>query len=273
MFKVKASPIRAVVKLGGSAISEKGRKRATPKKDVMERLAQEIFSTRLPCVIVHGGGSYGHPLAKRYHLVEGYKSPKQLEGVAETHQSMVALNSIVTDALIKVGCPALAVSPSSCFTTDNSRIDSAFLEPITSALQLGCTPVLYGDMAFDKRLGFTILSGDQIASYLARKLKAKRLVFALELDGVYTKDPSLKGARLIQRLSLNKLVRLAARASSETNGNDVTGGMRQKLLESIPAVREGITVCFAGVSREGNIRSAIKGNDFKGTLVEGSRGS
>lgn len=267
---MKASQLQAVVKLGGGAITEKGAKAPTPKRDVIERLAQEIASTHLPMVIVHGGGSFGHPLAENYHLMKGFHSPEQVRGVAETHRSMMLLNKIVTDEFSNAGCLPLAFSTSSCFVTSNGRITSAFLEPIISAIRLGCTPVLYGDVVFDRRLGFTILSGDQISAYLARDLGAKRLIFALEVDGVYTKDPLQKGAKLIKKLDTVQLVRLAGKASANTKGSDVTGGMRKKLYESISAAKAGITVCFAGVSQAGNIRSAIKGNSFRGTLIEGS---
>lgn len=270
---MRDSQVQAVVKLGGSAISEKRRKKATPKNDVLRRLAQEIASAHFTGVVVHGGGSYGHPLAKEFHLAEGFGSPEQIRGVIETHRSMLDLNRIVMSALSEAGCLAFPFSPSSCFVTHNGRIRSAFMEPIISAIKLGCMPVLYGDVVFDSKLGFTILSGDQIASHLAQELSARRLIFALELDGVYTKDPNLQGARLIEKLNPNRLLELARRTSIKTSGIDVTGGMRKKLLESVPAVKAGINVCFAGISQPGNIRSAIKGNAFKGTFVQGSRES
>lgn len=270
---MKASEVHVVAKLGGGAITEKDAQKPSPKQDVIDRLAKEVVSAGVSTLIVHGGGSFGHPLAERYDIGEGFHSSEQLQGVSETHRSMIALNNVVTDAFIAAKSHALPIQPSSCFITDNGRVRSAFLEPIVSALKLGCTPILFGDVVFDRRLGFTILSGDQIASYLAQELRARRLVFALERDGVYTRDPRKKGARLIEKLNQSQLLRLVHKVESGTKGSDVTGGMQKKLYESIPAVKAGITVCFAGVSQAGNIRSAIKGISFKGTLIEGSRKS
>ncbi len=270
---MNASQVQVVVKLGGGAITAKDAKTPTPKTDVIGRLAREVASTGLSAVIVHGGGSFGHPLAEKYHIAEGFHSSKQLRGLTETHRSMVALNNIVTDGFFNAKSHASPVSSSSSFVTDKGRISSAFIEPIVLALKLGCIPILFGDVVFDRTLGFTILSGDQIASYLAQELGARRLVFALENKGVFTKDPRKKGAKLIKKLNLSQLVGLAGKVESGTKGSDVTGGMQQKLYESIPAVKAGITVCFAGVSQAGNIRSAIKGTAFRGTLIEGSRKS
>lgn len=39
-----------------------------------------------------GGGSFGHPMARKYAVKEGYKSPSQSLGFSKTHQAMVALN-------------------------------------------------------------------------------------------------------------------------------------------------------------------------------------
>ncbi len=268
---MKTRPVQAVVKLGGSVITEKEAKTPTPKREVIERLAQEISSTRLPVILVHGGGSFGHPLAEKHHLVGGFRSSRQVRGLNETHRSMMHLNKLVTDAFFDAGCLAFPFSTLTGFVTDKGRITSAFLEPIVSAVRLGCTPILYGDVVFDRRLGFTILSGDQIAAYLAQNLGAKRLIFATEFGGLYTKDPIQRGAKLIKHLDTGQLIRLAGSTSEETKGSDVTGGMRKKLLESISALQAGITVCIAGISPAGNIRSAIKGTSFSGTLIEGSR--
>jgi isopentenyl phosphate kinase len=270
---LNTSQVQVIVKLGGGAITEKEAKRPTPKTNVIERLAKEVASTGLSTIIVHGGGSFGHPLAEKYQIAEGFHAHRQLQGITETHRSMVALNNIVMDAIHEAKSDASTISPSSCFVTDAGRIKSAFIEPIVTALKLGCTPILFGDVVFDRTLGFTILSGDQIATYLAQELGARRLVFALESEGVFTKDPRKKGARLIEKLSLNQLVRLVGKVESGTKGSDVTGGMRKKLYESIPAVKAGINVCFAGVSQAGNLRSAIKGTAFTGTLIKGSRKS
>ena len=40
-------------------------------------------------------------------------------------------------------------------------------------MKMGFTPVLYGDAVLDEKLGFTVLSGDQIVSYLAIELNAE----------------------------------------------------------------------------------------------------
>ena len=47
------------------------------------------------------------------------------------------------------------------------------------------TPVLYGDAVLDDKLGFTVLSGDQLVAYLAIKYKASKIVIGADTDGLF----------------------------------------------------------------------------------------
>jgi len=90
-----------------------------PNLPAIRRLAKEVASAKLASLIlVHGGGSFGHPLAKRYKIKDGFNGKvSQLLGFAKTHQAMLALNKLVVDSLIKEKIPAVAVSPSSFIMT------------------------------------------------------------------------------------------------------------------------------------------------------------
>ena len=76
-----------VLKLGGSVITVKD-KAMTADHDRIRRLSEEIKAAwPLPLVLVHGGGSFGHPVAKKYRLTEGYKSERQVDGPFKSPQS------------------------------------------------------------------------------------------------------------------------------------------------------------------------------------------
>lgn len=265
---MKTERLEAIVKLGGSAITDKSRE-FTSKPVVIRQLAKEIATSKISCVIIHGGGSYGHPAAAKYKIVNGFRTSSQIFGLVETHKSMVELNHQVIEALLDEGCPALGVAPWACFVTTNGRIEESFVKPIARAIAAGSAPVLYGDIVFDKSLGFTILSGDQIASFLAIKLRPKRLVFALEAGGFLSRTTHREEPEIVLSLTLSELRNYARRSSSKTEGRDVTGGMRTKLLECIPVVEGGVNVAFAAISPKDNLRSAIKGKPFKGTFISG----
>jgi len=76
-----------ILKLGGSLLTDKRRKFSF-RFEVMKRVAQEIKESGARLVVVHGGGSFGHPLAVEYKLAEGIVSEEQLRGVALTRAAM-----------------------------------------------------------------------------------------------------------------------------------------------------------------------------------------
>lgn len=231
------------------------------------RFAEEIAAAGLRrLVVVHGGGSFGHPVAKRYGIADGFTSERQVLGFSKTHRAMVALNSIVVDALISLGVPAVSVAPSSFIVTDDGRMGAVDFDPVRRLVDRGAVPVLHGDAVLDRSRGFAILSGDQLAVRLAVELGASRLVFGVDVDGVYTSNPKLApGARLIERLSLEKLRGLVEIGRALTT--DVTGGMLGKVSEAAAAVEAGVEVVIVNAAEPDIILKALRGEAVRGTIL------
>ena len=89
-----------IIKLGGSTITDKSKK-SIFKTKIMNNLSKEIKKAKKTCIIVHGAGSFGHILAKKYNLNDGYKNENQLKGFSETMQMVQVLNSNVLKSLNK----------------------------------------------------------------------------------------------------------------------------------------------------------------------------
>jgi isopentenyl phosphate kinase len=253
-----AGKIMIIVKLGGSAVTDKS-KDFTPRLEVIENVASQLSDITDPLVLVHGGGSYGHPLAKEYSLHKGFSDTRQLSGVSQTRYSMTQLNQIILSILLRHGVNAVSVQPSACFVCRSKRISGAFLEPVTGLLALGCIPVLYGDVVTDLEMGFCILSGDQIVSYLAGALNPRKVIFGLEVDGLYTEDPRSEGARLVKDITFADLESISA-----GEVGDVTSGMKGKLQE-ISRISE-IEVDLINLTRETTLIRAVSG-EVDGTRI------
>jgi isopentenyl phosphate kinase len=147
-----------VVKLGGSVVTNKEKPMAADH-DNIRRLAEEIKAAwPTPLVVIHGGGSFGHPVAKKYGIAEGFTSERQVIGFTRTHQAMVTLNTIIVDALLDEGIPAISVAPSSFITTNDGRIPGGDFDNVGRIVVKGMLPVLYGDAVIDRIRGFSILS-------------------------------------------------------------------------------------------------------------------
>ncbi len=255
-----------VLKLGGSVVTNKLLP-MTPNTEAIRRLADEVLAAGpRPLVIVHGGGSFGHPPAKEYDIASGYSSPRQLPGFSKTHQSMVRLNALVIDFLLDAGIPAASVAPSSFIVTEDGRITDLDSTVVRRYIDSGFVPVLYGDAVLDSERKFTILSGDQLAVRLAVGLEARKLLFGVDVDGVYTANPKLAPeARLIEELSLANargMVKIG-----ESLGTDVTGGMLGKVTEAAAAVKTGMEVHIVNALKPGVVRGALMGDSVVGTRL------
>lgn len=258
-----------VLKLGGSVITQKG-KPLTANLPAIERLAEEISDAKVsPLIIVHGGGSFGHPLAKQYAIKEGYRGGEaQLLGFSKTHQAMRVLNKMVLEALIRHNIPVVTVSPSSCIVTKSGRISAIIEEPLKKLLETGFVPLLHGDAVLDWDLGFTILSGDQIVAYFAVQFNAERIIMGIDEDGLFTADPKSNMPKsLIQRCTLHELKSMKAKLQ-KTKASDVTGGMVGKLIELEPAVEKGISVLIMNAAKPKNISKSLKGDSVIGTVIQ-----
>jgi isopentenyl phosphate kinase len=262
-----ARPI--ILKLGGSAITDKTAE-ASPKTQIINRLAEEIKRADLDnLIVVHGGGSFGHPTAAKYGIKDGYKEdPTQKFGFAETHHMMTVLNGLVMDALIWHEIPAVSVAPSSCVVTENGRVKFFDETVLKSMAKLIFTPVMYGDAVMDEKLGFTVLSGDQLVAYLAIRYKATKIVVGTDTDGLFDSDPKTNpNAKPYKKLTLKELKEIQPKLD-KAPGSDVTGGMAGKISELIPAIEAGVHVTVTGATKGLSIYRALTDQSVLGTEIE-----
>src|SRR5688572_4645360 len=107
-----------IIKIGGSVITEKGSNKSIFKKAIARRLFSEIRSAgKFKLILVHGAGSFGHPLAKKYRLNEGYINSNSYKGVALTKSSVLKLNRLVLDEMNTLGLNSALVETSAVATT------------------------------------------------------------------------------------------------------------------------------------------------------------
>jgi len=263
-----SQPKPTILKIGGSVITDKNNELAA-RTQVINRLAEEILKANVKdLVIVHGGGSFGHPTAQKYGIKDGLKDDKQVLGFAETHHVMTVLNGLFMDALVWHNIPAVSITPSSCIITEMGRIkffDDAILKTL---LKMEFLPVLYGDAIIDQKLGFTILSGDQIVSYVAGKFNAERIIMGVDVDGLYNADPKIaENTKMYSHLTLEELKKLKEKLGKPT-ACDVTGGMFAKMAELVPAIEHGIPVTIVNGTKPDYIYKALVGEKVEGTTIK-----
>lgn len=254
-----------VLKLGGSVVTDKdgveevavGRmeRAAAAIAAVHGRDEDEMGPTIDPAelVVVHGGGSFGHPKAEK-HGVTSSDGTHDADAVREIHSVMRHLNRLVVGALAEAGVPAVQVAPLST----GHRVRGEFRQPadaVAALLAEGFVPVLHGDVVATAGAGATIVSGDELVTALAAGLDADRVGLCSDVPGVLDAD-----GEVIERIEEFDAV---ADALGESESTDVTGGMAAKVRTLLDLDTSASVFDLDGLE-------AFLGGDAPGTLVSGS---
>lgn len=254
-----------VIKLGGAAITDKARLSVIKRKAIAS--AARVLANHRDYILVHGAGSFGHIPVNKYNLIGPITSQRQLVGYAKTKASLLKLECELVSILADNGIPIAPVTASSCLIVDRGRIVSQNFEPVASMLKLGLVPCIGGDLVQDISLGASVVSGDQIAVSLGLAFHAHTIIFATDVDGLFTANPKLNHkARLISTLDLVKL-QVWAEKAGPANVPDASGGMRGKLNEIVPAVRAGVKVVIINLNKPQRLQKAFTGHPVKGTTI------
>jgi len=254
-----------LIKLGGSVITDKSRLR-TFRKDNVSRLAEEIARAGKEVVLVHGAGSYGHVVADRYQLQRGFFEDRQLEGIGEVMQDVRDLNAKVMKTLRSKGVNGASIPPSVAAELDNGTLVGLSLRVFERYLELGITPVTFGDVALDRSRKFGICSGDQLMERLAEHFRPESAIFCTDVDGVFSSDPNTDpDARLIEKVDRSALDLLPRRSKYV----DVTGSIHGK-IECMLRMSSNCGNCIViNGNVKGRLESALKGKKVKGSTIVG----
>ena len=258
-----------ILKIGGSVITDKKHNRKIINKKRLERIIKEIAYAKnknnFSLIIVHGAGSFGHKIVKSFDLKDGYKDRSQIKAISRLSLDLKKLNIEILKHLKKENIDSITFDQSSAWKMTNKRLHNCDLSIINKYLQLNLTPVLYGDVLIDDKLRFSILSGDQIIYYLAKKLYAKKVLIGTDLDGIFESDPKInKNARLIKKVDSNNIKDLSLGQSLST---DVTDGMKGKVDELIRLAKVGIESEIVNISKPNILKKSLSGKRGLGTII------
>lgn len=253
-----------LIKIGGSVITEKTQEKPIFKKKVMDDLASMLQKAGKNVVIIHGAGSFGHVLAKRYNLNKGCSSSLQKQGFVETHALVQTLNTFVLQSLHNHGIAAVSIPPHATTICNNHEIDKIETDIYLTYMTFGFTPVGYGDVVLDRSLGCSICSGDLIVQHLAETLNPEAIIFVMDEDGLYTDNPKIdKNATFIKSIGINELNDLNTRMDAHA---DVTKGMGGKLKIIKKIVEEGNKTILINGNKADRLYDVLLDKSTKSTI-------
>jgi isopentenyl phosphate kinase len=257
-----------LIKLGGSLITDKKRPFVARLK-VMERLSKELKvscgAKALKIILGHGGGSFPHPIAAKYQTQKGVINSNSIKGFPLVADAAREVNRLMVKSFLKEGIKAVSFSPLSFIYTRQEKEKISLTDHLQKALDLGLTPVIYGDVVMDEKMGFCIYSGEKTLNLLAQKLKGKyeiEVIYCGETDGVYGHDG--KTLTQITPKSFGSVKKYLVGAS----GVDVTGGMLHKVDECLQLAKKfGISTLIINGKNEGELKRAILGGKTTSTKI------
>ncbi|MEM0492990.1 MAG: isopentenyl phosphate kinase [Candidatus Thermoplasmatota archaeon] len=257
-----------IVKLGGSVITDKKKKNHF-RRNIMDRLSSEIKKSDHEMIIVHGAGSFGHILAKKYRLNEGYKNRDQLKGFVLTHASVQDLNSKVIKSLQDKGLLSVSIPPHAILQLDKHRLTSFNYAVFSAYLKHGFLPVTFGDVVLDRKLVFSICSGDLLMQALATSLKPEKAIFVIDEDGLYTSNPKDDpNASFIESITINELKHLTV---SDNRYADVTEGMRGKINTIQSIARSGVDTILVNGNQPQRLYDILSGRETVCTYIKAKK--
>ena len=208
-----------VLKLGGSVITDKDAREAVDEA-ALDAAAAAVGGYEGDLVVVHGGGSFGHPAAAD-RGVSATDGTRDAGDAVAIHDAMGRLNAAVVDRLAARGVAALPVRPLSLARKGEDGDLTLPTEGVAAMLDEGFTPVLHGDVVVTEGTGVTVASGDALVAALARGLPVDRVGLCSTVPGVLDTD-----GEVVDRIDAFADVAAAVGASEST---DVTGGMAAKV--------------------------------------------
>ena len=137
-----------IVKFGGSLITDKSSDTPKINNKNLESIGNILKQKNYNLIIVHGAGSFGHPIAKKFDIAEGLNNDlKQKNAIKETRKQVRELNKIFCESLNKTGIKTETIVPSSTMTTNGPKEIINFpYNMFNKSLSENKVPITFGDV-------------------------------------------------------------------------------------------------------------------------------
>ena len=259
--------LRVAIKLGGGLITDKGSMKKFDQKAV-EKVVETLFSVYelgASLVLVHGAGSFGHLLAKKWGIANGLdiqKEREQWEAVRVIRSDMRELNNLIIGKMEERGLECIGYPPSDWakgtgarFTGDISIFQGRCGQPI---------PVTFGDVVdTDDESKFGILSGDDLMLRLSTELQVTHSIFLIgDSEGVLTGPPDESDSELITQLGPDTKVK-----GEHDVEIDVTGGIGLKIERSLEIAKVVEEVWIIDGREPGRVLELLASGETTGTKI------
>ena len=250
------------LKIGGSVITDKTQP-YTANLNTIRKIATSLKKIKIPLIIAHGSGSFGHTSAQKYGGKNGYKS---MWGIAKVARDAEEINRIVMDIFIQEKLPVVSFSPRSFLIAKKGKMQKSFLNPLIEALNQGLIPIIYGDVIWDSSQKTTIFSGETILNIICRDLKKNdthitKVIQLCDVDGVLDSNK-----KVIPEITKDNWQDIKVYIN-KSDIADVTGGMLHKVEDALSLAKDGVETWIINGNSQTKLSSLLNEKSMKGTIV------
>lgn len=236
-----------ILKLGGSILSEKHAGKPLLRLAHIRRLARVLALYRhtnpnVPILLLHGAGSFGHPIAHKYSFHRQPLDRERVRGMGQGIHAVRLLADGMNTIFLKAGLPIVPFQTSAMVMARRGSLVAMNLSALRHVIAHGGIPVFGGDVVLDEKGNTAIASADQLAVLLAQTFLRTRLLFATDVDGVYRQFPPKKGELPVQHLTRSELRLIIDTGTEEHSRFDVTGSMIGKLRSLLPLHNKRVVI-------------------------------
>ena len=218
-----------LLKFGGSLITDKRSDEPKINSANINSIGKILTAENYDIIIVHGAGSFGHPIAKKFGILNGKNDTKeQSDAIKETRKQVRKLNKIFCKSLNDNNLKTQAIIPSKTMKTKSRKIVSFPSNLFDEALSQEKVPVTFGDVTDDLLKGVDILSGDTLMLELANYYRPHYSIFIMDYPGVFDGDPTNSDSKIYPLVNSDIATKLKDQ-SHASQTIDVTGGLIGKI--------------------------------------------
>ncbi len=266
-----------ILKLGGGLLTDKSQPH-TIRNETLKNVVKEIKTCMdlgliEDLIIIHGVGSIGHPPVLKHKLHYGFQGTNQLIPLSQTQLAVNRFRNQIAEECANAGLPVNLLHSSSICIAEKMQIKVFFMEAIKGFMSVGMIPLLGGDMVSDRKMGFSVGSGDHIAALLAEKLHAHHLIFATDVDGVYRGNPKIHPeSEFLSKINLKDLNSIFSSEDS-SKGSDASGMMKGKIKSLLPLMSQieaGLKVSVLSMLPKDNLLQLLQGKLTRYTKIVGN---
>lgn len=218
-----------LMKLGGSLLTNKRSQTPICHYSNIKRIANIISKSDKKIIIVHGAGSYAHPIVKKYNINNGVDGTKtQKKAIIKARKQVRDLNEILCNEISQTGLKCESVVPSqSMKINNNKKIINLPKKAFDKILSKGKIAITFGDIVNIGSENVGILSGDTLLLELAQIYKPKRTFFIMDYPGVVKGKLESKKLKIYDKIDSTFLKDKII--LKDEDRPDVTGGLINKI--------------------------------------------